>query len=164
MQKCSICDTKMARPKGVKINSVTPNVCPACLASFELRSVADVCIFLENLPAPILVVDADNAIKGANTLACKAISKDLPHILRLRGGDVFECAHALLPGGCGKTTHCSGCTIRRAILETLATGQSLSKIPVEVLQRVDGKDKRVPLTISTQRMTNCVLLQIDGGL
>lgn len=164
MPICSRCETRMAGPNVVSLNPVTANLCPRCLEYFELREVTDICQYLENLPAPILVVNGDNAIRGANTLACKAVSKDLPHILNRRGGDVFECAYARLPEGCGRTIHCSGCTIRKAILDTLSTGQPLSRISVEVLQNVEGKDRRVKLEISTQRLANCVLLQIDGGL
>jgi hypothetical protein len=164
MPNCSRCETQMAGPDVVTLNPVTANLCPRCVDYFELREVADICQYLENLPAPILVMDGDGVIRGANSLACKTVSKDLPHILNRRGGDVFECAYARLPGGCGGTVHCSGCTIRKAILDTLSTGQPLSGISVEVLQVVEGKDRKVKLRISTQRMANCVLLQIDGGL
>jgi hypothetical protein len=163
MPRCSRCETDLADTVPVIPKPVTPDLCPRCLDYFELREVVDICQYIENLPAPILVVDGENAIRGANTEACKAVCRDLPHILRLRGGDVFECAHARLPGGCGRTVHCSGCTIRRAILDTLSTGTALSKVSVDVLQNTGGSDRKVNFQISTQRMANCVLLQIEGG-
>ena len=164
MDTCSRCSAEMARTDAVGLNPVTTNLCPRCVDYFELQEVTDICQYLEHLPAPILVVDGDNVVRGANTQACKAVSKDLPHILNLRGGDVFECAYARLPGGCGRTVHCSGCTVRKAILDTLSTGTPLSGISVEVLQNVKGKDRKVTFQISTQRLSNCVLLRIDGGL
>ncbi|MCX5771269.1 MAG: hypothetical protein NTZ09_13520 [Candidatus Hydrogenedentes bacterium] len=164
MQKCSRCEKQVPAPGAMNLKPVTTDLCPRCVDYFELREVADICQYIENLPAPILVVDGDGMVRGANTQACKAVSKDLPHIVNLRGGDVFECAHARLPGGCGRTVHCSGCTVRRAVLDTLSTGNPLSGISVEVLQNVKGKDRRVTFQISTQRLANCVLLQIDGGL
>ena len=164
MPRCSRCETQIAGIDAVTLNPVTATLCPRCIDYFELQEVADICQYLENLPAPILVVDGGNVVRGANTLACKTVSKDLPHILNLRGGDVFECANAHLPGGCGRTVHCSGCTVRKAILDTLSTGKALSGVSVEVLQNVGGKDRRVPFKISTQRLSNCVLLQINEGL
>jgi len=162
MSTCSRCHSVM--PAVAAEMPVTPDLCPQCVDYLELREVADVCDYLENLPAPILVLDGDNAVRGANSEARKAVSLDLPEITKLRGGDVFECAHAQLPGGCGRTVHCSGCTIRKAIIETLRSGEPKSKISVEVVQRKDGQDRRVPFQISTQRLANCVLLQIEEGL
>ena len=164
MPRCSRCKIQIAGMDAVTLKPVTATLCPRCLDYFELQEVTDICQYLENLPAPILVVDGDNVVRGANTLACKTISKDFPSIHNLRGGDVFECAHARLPEGCGRTIHCSGCTIRKAILDTLSTGNAFSKISVDVLQNTAGKDRKVTFQISTQRMANCVLLQIEGGL
>lgn len=164
MPRCARCEKQIPGLSGINLKPVTTNLCPQCLQYFELREVADICQYIENLPAPILVIDGNNMIKGANTQACKAVSIDLPHILNLRGGDVFECAYAHLPEGCGKTVHCSGCQIRRAVLNTLATGKPSLGVSVELVQRVDGKDRKVTIEISTQRVANCVLLRVDGGL
>lgn len=162
MTTCSRCNSEL--PERSASLPVTPSLCPRCLDYFQLREVADICDYIENLPAPILVVDGENAVRGANSKARKAVSKDLPEIVKLRGGDVVECANAQLPGGCGRTVHCSGCTLRRAILDTLASGNPHSRVTFEVVQRKDGQDRRVPFEISTQRLANCVLLQIDEGL
>lgn len=165
MPTCARCKTELTSPGGNTLTPVTSaGICPRCVEQIEVTQVMDICQYLENLPAPILVVDGDAVVRGANTKACKAVSKDLPQILNMRGGDVFECIHAKSPEGCGRTMHCSGCTVRRAVVDTLSTGVAMSGIHVEVMQRINNEDRPVMLTISTQRLANCVLFQIESGL
>ena len=162
MGVCPMCNENMP-PRGV-INPVIKDLCQQCTGTVEVRMVADICEYLEILPAPILVVDKQNVVRGANSEARRTVSQNLEAIANRRGGDVFECVYAALPEGCGRTVHCSGCTLRRAILDTLSTGKSMCDAPVEVIQRVDGRDCPVQFTISTQRLANCVLLKIEEGL
>lgn len=162
MGVCLMCNSNMPEP--VAINPVIKDVCEECTGSVEVRMVTDICEYLEILPAPILVVDGQHLVRGANSEARRTVSGDFAPIAKLRGGDVFECVHARLPEGCGRTVHCSGCTIRRAIQDTLSTGKPMCDTPVDVVQRVEGQDRRVEFRVSTQRLANCVLLKLEGGL
>jgi hypothetical protein len=78
------------------------------------------------------------------------------------GGDVFECAYARLPGGCGRTAHCSGCTIRQTVMDTVRTGQGHLRAPAYLNRATPDGVQRIPLTISTERVGDFVLLRIDA--
>jgi hypothetical protein len=90
------------------------------------------------------------------------LGKGSPEIEGHKGGDVFECAYARLPEGCGNTIHCSGCTIRRTVMETHKTGKSSLRVPA-TLNRNDPEDPdKITLLISTEKIADVVLLRIDA--
>jgi hypothetical protein len=74
----------------------------------------------------------------------------------------MECANARLPGGCGKTIHCVGCAIRRAVTHTFLTGKSHLREPAWLDREKDGKVTRLALLVSTEKRESCVLLRIDS--
>ena len=141
--------------------SVSHGLCLSCAD----RLVSDVGIplseYLDELPAPVVAVDATGTVRTGNQHARALLGKDLPAIEGLAGGDVFECAYATLPGGCGQTLHCSGCTIRNAVMETHSTGRSLNRIPAYLNRASDKGVIRISLRISTERLHGIVLLRID---
>jgi hypothetical protein len=117
--------------------------------------------YLDGLRAPVAVVDPDGVVQAANTQLCELVNQDLSSIRGRLGGDVFECEYAVLPEGCGHTAHCSGCTIRRAVTETLRTGRSQEQIPASLQKGSPGRARPVELLISTERVGSHVLLRID---
>jgi PAS domain-containing protein len=117
--------------------------------------------FLDGLGVPVLLVDPEGNIKTASRDARKILSKDLPEIEGYRPGEVFECANAMLPGGCGKTSHCSGCAIRRTVTDTFETGKSHEKVKAYLKQETGGARQRLSLLISTEKVGEVVLLRID---
>jgi hypothetical protein len=78
-----------------------------------------------------------------------------------RGGDVFECAYASLPGGCGETIHCEACTIRNTVMDTFKTGKSHLKTPAYLLQGIPDNYHEIQFEISTEKVKDVVLLRID---
>jgi len=117
--------------------------------------------YLDGLGAPVAVVDRAGVLKAANSQLCALVSQDLSLLRGKRGGDVFECSYAQLPEGCGQTIHCSACTIRRAVTETLETGRSQECIPASLRQGDPGEPRQAELLISTERAGSHVLLRID---
>lgn len=117
--------------------------------------------FLDRLGAPVLLVDGEGVVRTANRAARRALGKDLPEIAGFPGGDVFECAHARRPGGCGRTDHCAACTIRNTVRRTHATGEPAAG--VEACQEVwtPGSVHRVRFRISAERVGEVVLLRLD---
>jgi hypothetical protein len=89
------------------------------------------------------------------------LGKNLSRIEGYRGGDVFECAYARLPEGCGKTVHCSGCTIRNTVIKTFATGINYIRTPAFLFKNSNRKVKKYDLYISTEKVGDIVLLRID---
>jgi hypothetical protein len=118
--------------------------------------------YINGLGAPVAVVDANGVVKTANLQASELLQKALASIEGYKGGDVFECAHASLPGGCGQTVHCSGCTIRRTVMHTFDTGQSCLNTPAYLNRTASGGVERLELLISTEKVGDVVLLRIDA--
>jgi hypothetical protein len=121
--------------------------------------------YLDGLGMPVAVVDETGRIKTASDQTCRLLQKKRADIEGYLGGDVFECEYAKLPGGCGETIHCSGCTIRRTVTKTLQTGESQHQVPAYLNQATPDGTQQVHLLISTEKVENVVLLQIDqvGG-
>ena len=117
--------------------------------------------YLDGLSAPVAVVDSEGVLEAANTQLCELVNQELSSVRGKRGGDVFGCEYAGLPGGCGHTAHCSACTIRRAVTETLRTGRSQECIPASLQEGSPGLARPVELLISTERVGSHVLLRID---
>lgn len=140
---------------------VSHGICEPCAVTLfdhpkqELRS------FLDNIAAPVVVVDRDGVVQTANGDARQMLGKDLPQIEGLLGGDVFECAYATLPGGCGNTEHCTACTVRRAVMSTLQSGEPVVRHPVRIIHGSTDEPRRQEMRISTERVGEVVLLRID---
>lgn len=140
--------------------AVTHGICPACEEKFfgeAARSVRSVTLaeLLEQLDEPVFVMEDDVAV-GANRAARGLFDKELPEILARRSGEIFECVHAQDPAGCGNTVHCSGCTVRRAVQETLASGLPLLRRIVSPAGRDDLR-----LRVTTERRGQAVLLRVE---
>jgi nitrogen fixation/metabolism regulation signal transduction histidine kinase len=129
----------------------------------SLQTCEDLSTFLDAIAAPVVVVDQDAVIKGANREAQKGLKKKLLPMAGSQLGTVFECAHSELPGGCGRTIHCNGCSIRLAIAKTLKTGKSQSQVPSYLNRRKDEAVKKVRFHISTQKVGRLIFLKIEDA-
>lgn len=119
--------------------------------------------FLDRLNAPVLLVDENVTARAENTAAREFLGKAHAEIDGLLGGDILECVHARLPGGCGKTLHCAACQIRTSVQRTYATGESLVGVEAYNDVRTPQGVQRLRLRITTQRVKNEVLLRIERG-
>jgi nitrogen-specific signal transduction histidine kinase len=117
--------------------------------------------FLNSLKLPIVVVNETGTIVTGNDHAQKLLRKGPAEIEGYRGGEVFECAYARLPEGCGNTMHCSGCTIRRTVMETHGTGRSFLRVPATLNTGALQEPEKIKLLISTEKIAELVLLRID---
>ena len=114
--------------------------------------------FLEQFNAPVLCISREATVVTLNEKASRMLQKDLSQVFGKKGGMVFECEYAYLPEGCGRTVHCSGCTIRKSVMDTFETGQSHEKVPALWNHRIEGK---IGFLISTEKVGECILLRID---
>ena len=142
--------------------SVSYGICLECANLFLADQGVHLSAFLDALNVPVLLVDNDVRVIGANTLALSLVQKDLPEIENHHGGDVFECIYAATPEGCGKTVHCSGCAIRIAVRDTFHSGCSHREIPAYLKCERSGQPERIGLLISTEKVNDAVLLKIDS--
>ena len=140
---------------------ITHGICKNCRDNILFQLGVELGSFLDSLDAPVVLVDGGGTIVTANNPARMLLCKELPEIEGYRGGEVFECAYARLPEGCGNTTHCSGCAIRRTVMQTHGTGRTFMRVPATLNQNTPEEPQKVNLLISTERLADLVLLRID---
>jgi PAS domain-containing protein len=163
-RECAWCRKELGRihsPEGYE-HVITHGICEDCRNNMEFQLGVDLGEYLDSLGQPIVVVDGEGTVVSGNASARTMLGKGSPEIEGHKGGDVFECAYARLPEGCGNTIHCSGCTIRRTVMETHKTGKSSLRVPA-TLNRNDPEDPdKITLLISTEKIADVVLLRIDA--
>jgi PAS domain-containing protein len=140
---------------------ITHGICDECAAGLEKGLDDDASSFLDQLAAPVAIVDAAGIVSMANSQATAFLGKKLSDIKGHTSGQVFGCINADLEGGCGKTVNCSGCPIRIAVVETHETGRAVGHRAAFLHSSSDGGERRVDLTISTERVGSVVMLRVD---
>jgi PAS domain-containing protein len=148
-------------PEAVAQRTITGSVCEECLQHVDAQSGMPLRDFLDTLGVPVLMVDSDMVVTTANKSLLALFGKNFSQVRGQRGGDVFECAYARLPEGCGRTVHCSGCTIRRAVTETFTTGRSLQRVLAYLNRDAVTQFQQLGMLVSTEKMMGMVLLRID---
>jgi PAS domain-containing protein len=160
---CSWCGKSLGEKpaEGADDDLVTHGICETCMLRLFAQQGMPLRDFLDRFGVPIVVVDRDGVVTSANKRALESLGKDIDDVSGQKGGDVFECSYAHLPEGCGKTTHCSGCTVRRAVMETHETGTAIRRRPAFLDRQSPDGTKRLELLISTERAGSVVLLKIE---
>lgn len=159
---CGWCNTVIGSvpSKWVAEAIITHGICDECMLEM-LKPLSDTLMdFLDSMDAPVLVVDACGTMRSANKQARSLLQKELPDIKGFTGGVVFECAYADLPEGCGHTIHCSGCTIRNTVMDTLSSGMSHLNMPASLIRGTSDGKTEIPLLITTEKVKDFVLLRI----
>lgn len=161
---CAWCQKDLGEIPAVSVpkESITHGICYDCSHHLFAELGMPLRSFLDGLDAPVLVVDSNGAVMTANDIAMKMVNKELASIEGFRGGEVFECAYARLPGGCGNTVHCSGCTIRQTVMDTFRTGKNHLKVPTTLKQATTAEPQEIHLHISTEKVADVVLLRVDS--
>lgn len=117
--------------------------------------------FLDQIRAPVAVVDAQGIIRAVNKAGRTLVGKTSAQTDGLPGGNIFECEYSHLPEGCGKTAHCSGCAIRNTVMDTHRSGRSHSHVTANLRQRQTAGTQDLRLQISTEKVNEVVLLRVD---
>jgi PAS domain-containing protein len=160
---CAWCGTRLGYiESSADQDAITHGLCPECAHHLFAQAGMPLEEYLDGLGAPILVVDASGTIQTADRQARALLQKELVEIQGYRGGEVFECVHARLPGGCGNTVHCSGCAIRHTVMETLRTGTGHLCVPAYLDHAAPGGTERIRFLISTEKVDEMILLRIDA--
>jgi transcriptional regulator with PAS, ATPase and Fis domain len=137
--------------------AITHGICDQCVDNIRFQQGADVQDILDSLDTPVLVIDADDRIEMLNQKARDRLNITSDRFKGKKRGQVFECQYARSPEGCGRSVHCSGCAMRRAILDTLETGRCHSRDAAPLKY----EDSETKFTISTEKAGDAVLLRID---
>lgn len=144
--------------------NVTHGICPECYIRVEAQLGLPVERYIESFPMPVMLVDSEVTVLAANAKALGFVQKTLERVQGFRGGEVFECAYSHLPEGCGRTLHCSGCAIRITVHDTHATGKTRNRVPASLRRESRQDDPPLRLLISTRKVGETVLLQVDDVL
>lgn len=141
---------------------VTHGICESCGDNLLFQTGVDLARYLDSLEQPVVLLDGDVKVLRANAAALALLGKEPDAVEGFRGGDVFECPYARHPAGCGKTEHCSGCSIRRAVAETMESGRGKSVMEAFLKQDSEKGVSEKRLRISTEKVGKLVFLRIDG--
>ena len=140
---------------------VSHGICADCANRVLLERGRQLGEFLDSLAAPVVVIDNNFRVLGANTQARGLTSARLPSGTSSLLGEVFLCVHAMSGGSCGKEVHCSGCVIRSTVDITMATGRGCERVPAKLRQVSSENDRDVQFFISTTKVNEFVFLNID---
>jgi hypothetical protein len=162
---CSWCNKNLGAVPGTTGNNheyvTSHGICHKCANKIFQKLGIELKIFLHSLDAPVVLVNGSGNVETANRKAQDLFKKNLSDIEGFKGGEIFECAYSELPEGCGKTIHCSGCTIRNAVMDTYKFGKSHKKTPAYLNTGDPQNPKKIDLLISTEKAGVFVLLRID---
>jgi PAS domain S-box-containing protein len=104
----------------------------------------------DNAPVAMILVDQERWVQKANRTAVAFSARSAKEVIGLRGGEVLRCLHALDdPRGCGFGPSCGSCVVRRVVLDTLETGESLYQVEASLSLMREGAQKEVHLLVST---------------
>lgn len=158
---CTACGLKLDRVITREEAPVTGGLCPMCLARAVGQRGALMRDELDRFPGPVLLVDAEARILGANRQGSAALQWPEGEMDRLLVGDALICRQSDEAGGCGHAPDCETCAILRTIADTAASGRSHSRVAAGAdIQRVGGL-ARVNCVISTEKAGDAVLLRLD---
>jgi len=151
-------------PEGqLEATSSGRGVCLTCAGKLLVDGTVSIQAIIDQFPVPVMVVDDDVTVSILNKRGREILGGLPEQAARRRGGVLFGCPNAQLPGGCGGTIHCSGCALRRAVNTTFHTGAAQTDIPA-TLRRGDAQSPSViDLTITTFMLGNSVMVKIDRG-
>jgi len=163
LRMCAWCRKQIGTSnQSVHANDVVSHgICKSCTDNLTFQMGVLLTRFLDTFPEPIVAMDGNCLVRTANSAACRVLGKQAAAMERRLGGDVFECAYARLPEGCGRTIHCSGCAIRRAVTNTYQTGQPHYRIPAALNREDPDHPLSIAMFITTVKVNDLVLLRVD---
>lgn len=162
-RQCAWCGRNLEDP-GVPVRgdgTVSHGICDGCYAALSPDRGIPISEFVASLHQPVILMDDEHTIGMANAAALQLVGRSSDGVLGERPGTIFECENAHLSGGCGKTIHCSGCSIRQAVARTFLTGEPQLEIPATLTAVRDPGLEDVRMVISTARVGERVLLRIE---
>jgi PAS domain S-box-containing protein len=104
----------------------------------------------QDAPLIMLLVDGGGHIRKANRFAERFTGVPEAGMVGRCGGDAMRCLNALdNPNGCGYGPHCQTCTLRRTVLDTMATGISHQQVEASLPLAIAGNAQEVTFLLST---------------
>lgn len=157
-EACVWCGEELPDDDAVKRNRVAYGICPACSLEQAREAGLPLESLLSELPVPILLVDRHARVVRANVELLCDVEKSWSEVEDVVVGEVFECTRARSRPGCGQSSHCSGCVLRRTIARTWRTGEAQSDVPGLLQIWREGSPELRSFRISTRRIGDRVLV------
>lgn len=158
---CAWCKKKLSGSIHDGNELISHGICETCRTLIDMNEIP-INTLIDQFSFPILIVDDNNKILNSNQKASKLLNNFNLGIENPKVGQILECANSKLPEGCGKTKHCSSCVIRNAIVSTSNNGNSVNNMESSLIQHTDdGGFRRIPISISTQKIGGGIFLRID---
>jgi hypothetical protein len=136
-------------------------LCESCKNKWHVQNGVTLVELINTIEVPVISVNAEGIVELANDQAVRLFDKNVQRIRGSRGGDVFDCVNARLPGGCGYTIHCSGCTIRNTVMRTFKTGETCFRKPASLQVSRKGVSQEINFFITTIKYNQYVVLKIE---
>ncbi len=122
---CAYCG-EVVRDEG---EPTSHGMCERCADHFSrLSEGMSLSEYLDTLPDPVIVLDAQGRVLGANQKIASLFGRDRVELRGVVPGQAFACARSRLPEGCGASIHCRECTIRRALAHLHETGEAVQDV------------------------------------
>jgi len=141
---------------------ITQGLCTLCTKQFIHDVPETIREVLNNISEPVLIIDSRGIVMTANDGGMRLLGKGRSEIEGNLGGDVFCCAFASLPEGCGRTDHCRTCAIRNIVMDTLVRGIGYSNVPAFQNIRTPHGERIMRFHVSTEKVEDQILLRIDN--
>jgi PAS domain S-box-containing protein len=108
----------------------------------------------QDAPLMMLIVDSGGRIRKANKFAQQCAGVSEAEMIGRCGGEAMRCLNALHdPRGCGYGPLCQTCTLRRTVLDTMATGNSHLQVEASLPLAAAGEGQQVNFLLSTVRLS-----------
>jgi hypothetical protein len=144
-------------------DEVSHGLCPECYPRFVAGTGSPAQEFLDSLPFPVFVLNTEHLLVSANRYARAMTTMEFDETSPALGGEVFQCAHAVKPGGCGRTVHCKTCTIRNCVIETATTGKAMRHVEAYMdLGDVTGA-MHMRFVVTTEKVGETVMLTVEDA-
>jgi hypothetical protein len=140
---------------------VSHGICLSCADQLFSEKAVSLQRMIDKFSNPVLVVDSDVTVSILNKRAQELLGVSPAQAAHRRGGELFDCVYSILPGGCGRTIHCAGCALRRAITTTHETGEPQVLVPATLKKSDPDDPSSITLTITTFKKDDVVLVKID---
>jgi len=155
---CSYCEKFIREKPPLDDPTPTHAICADCFehyaAQWDGQSMGE---FLDRFDSPVLVSDRDGRTVAINAALAESRGISNRQVAGLLGGDLFECEHARLPLGCGRTVHCKGCSIRNVVTDTIDSGKPHVGVPATL----DSRNQHELLSLSSFTRNGLVFLLIE---
>ncbi len=154
---CSYCRKVIRHDRGTRATDVSHGMCKPCGEHFgKLWNGMSLSEYLDGLPLPVLVVDADARVVGLNEKLAHRLGRDRRDLRGLLAGEAFACVRSRLAEGCGGNVHCRECTIRRAVNTVHETQRPLHRVPAWFKSK-DGRVKLVVTALPEQGLVKVIV-------